>query len=129
MDGSRLLDANLVIAYLENERAVVERALAADEVFVSVIVLGELHFGARKSTRPDENLDRIASFLEWAKVVDCDEETAELYGVIKQQLRAKGKMIPDNDIWIAATSRQIDVTLASRDQHFEHVDYLSWEVW
>jgi tRNA(fMet)-specific endonuclease VapC len=129
MDGSRLLDANLVIAYLENERAVVERTLAADEVLVSVVALGELHFGARKSTRVEENLTRLASFLQWVKVVTCDGQTAEIYGVIKQQLRAKGKMIPDNDIWIAATSRQIEVTLVSRDQHFAYIDHLDWETW
>jgi tRNA(fMet)-specific endonuclease VapC len=129
MDGSRLLDANLLIAYLENERAVVERALEADAVYVSVVALGELHFGARKSKRLNQNLNRIASFLQWAKIAVCDEQTAELYGVIKEQLRAKGKMIPDNDIWIAATSRQLDVTLASRDQHFAHIDQLSWEIW
>jgi tRNA(fMet)-specific endonuclease VapC len=62
MDGSRLLDANLLIAYLENERAVVERALEADAVYVSVVALGELHFGARKSKRLNQNLNRIASF-------------------------------------------------------------------
>jgi len=129
MNGKRLLDSNLVIAYLENEQAVVERVLAADEVFVSAVALGELQYGARNSTRVDENLERIHRFLQVAKVVPCDEQTAAIYGVIKQQLRTKGRMIPDNDIWIAAASRQMDVKLVSRDQHFSAVDNLDWETW
>lgn len=129
MNGSRLLDSNLVIAYLENERIVVQRAIAADEVLVPVVALGELQYGAGSSSRVEENLNRIESFLQWAKVITCDERTAEIYGTIKQQLRAAGRMIPDNDIWIAAASRQTSVTLASRDQHFANVENLDWEIW
>jgi tRNA(fMet)-specific endonuclease VapC len=44
-------------------------------------------------------------------------------------LRIKGRPIPENDIWIAATARQHDLTLVSRDRHFAEVDNLRWEQW
>ena len=38
-------------------------------------------------------------------------------------------MIPPNDLWIAASARQNDLTLVSSDQHFAEVDNLRWEQW
>jgi len=44
-------------------------------------------------------------------------------------LRAKGKPIPENDIWIAAIVKQYDLTVATRDGHFGNVEGLLTEVW
>jgi tRNA(fMet)-specific endonuclease VapC len=54
----------------------------------------------------------------------CDAATAREYGRIKEILRAKGKPIPENDIWIAAMAVQHGLTLATRDQHFGEVPNL-----
>ena len=51
------------------------------------------------------------------------------YRRIKAELRVKGKMIPDNDIWIAATAFQYDLILATRDGHFQHINGLRIEAW
>jgi tRNA(fMet)-specific endonuclease VapC len=52
-----------------------------------------------------------------------------LYGRIAQQLRRKGRPIPQNDIWIAATALQYDLTLVTRDEHFKQVEGLALETW
>ena len=49
MNGKYLLDTNIVIAILAGETNVLERLVESDEVFVPVVVLGELYYGARKS--------------------------------------------------------------------------------
>jgi tRNA(fMet)-specific endonuclease VapC len=49
--------------------------------------------------------------------------------VIKAALRTSGRMIPDNDIWIAASAMQHGLTLATRDQHFQAVDGLQTVSW
>ncbi|HEY4572503.1 MAG TPA: PIN domain-containing protein [Thermoanaerobaculia bacterium] len=41
----------------------------------------------------------------------------------------KGRPIPENDIWIAASARQHGLTLATRDGHFDDVDGLITETW
>ncbi len=50
-------------------------------------------------------------------------------GIIRDALRAVCKPIPDNDIWIAATARQHDLVLITRDAHFGHVPDLTVEAW
>jgi len=49
--------------------------------------------------------------------------------VIKSQLRAKGQPIPENDIWIAATAKQPQLTLVTRDGHFQAIEGLVVEQW
>jgi len=129
MLGKFLLDTSIIVALLEGDSALQERLAQAAEVFVASIVLGELYFGARKSSRVDENLAQIDSFAATNAVLGCDIETARLYGMIKNQLRQQGHLIPENDIWIAAIARQHDLVLVTRDRHFEHVQDLKQERW
>lgn len=98
-------------------------------IFVSSTVLGELHFGARKSAQAASNERRIEEFASSASVLSCDAETAKHYGQIKDRLRLKGRPIPENDIWIAASAIQHGLALATRDDHFEEVDGLRIEAW
>ena len=129
MNGGYLLDTNIVIALLASE-AEVGRCLAnAAEVFVSSVVIGELYFGAYKSAHAAANLARIDEFVARNTVLACDAETARWYGEIKNDLRAKGRPIPENDIWIAAIAKQYDLTLATRDGHFNEVMGLKVEAW
>jgi len=128
MAGSYLLDTNLVIAIL-NQEDIFEERLKESKVYVSSTVLGELYYGAHKSARTSDNLQRIASFLVGYEMLACDKVTAEEYGIIKAQLEAKGHPIPENDIWIAAIARQYALTLVTRDDHFKAVDGLTVETW
>lgn len=59
-------------------------------------------------------------------VIDIDSQIAQSYGKIKNGLFQKGKPIPENDIWIAATAIAKEMTLASYDKHFENVDGLDF---
>jgi len=129
MAGSYLADTNIVIAYLKPEPTVVQRIDVVGAIFVSSVVLGELYFGARKSDRVDANLARIAEFASKNTILPRDAETAEQYGMIREALRAAGRPIPENDVWIAATARQHGLTLATRDAHFAHVPALQIEAW
>lgn len=129
MSGRVLLDTNVVIALFAEKLAVAEKLTETEEVFVSSIVLGELYFGARNSARVEENVGRIAVFAQSSTVLRCDSSTAERYGHIKQQLKASGTPIPENDIWISATAVQFGLTLISRDKHFGAVKGLKLERW
>lgn len=99
------------------------------EVFVPAIVLGELYYGAYKSTRVTENLLKIDEFATTGTILVSDKRTAREYGEIKSRLRAKGRPIPENDIWIAAIAKQHVLTLVTRDAHFGEVDGLAVEGW
>ncbi len=125
-----LLDTNIVIAVLRQEDAALARLQdSVGSFFVSVITLGELRFGARKSGRVEDNLRRVEDFAAESNILDCDEETSRRYGEVKDGLRRKGRPIPENDIWIAATTLRHDLVLITRDSHFEHVEGLRVERW
>lgn len=102
-----------------------ERVSAADEIFVSSIVLGELFYGAHKSARPKENFDEVQALMDVIPTLSCDPETARHYGLIKDRLRVIGRPLPENDIWIAAAAIQHGLTLATWDNHFRQVEGLS----
>lgn len=129
MDGKFLLDTNIVIALFAEDSMVQEKLKKATQVFIPIVVLGELYFGARKSTRVDDNLKRIEEFAANNAVLSCDLSIAREYGRIKNMLKDKGRPIPDNDIWVAAIAFQNKLTLVSKDEHFSEIDDINIEVW
>ena len=129
MNGKFLLDTNIVSALFKDDPAIHKRLIQRPMVLVSSVVLGELYYGAQKSSRLDKNLRQINRFMTTAAVLETDAETAYEYGLLRNELRIKGRPIPENDIWIAASARQHNLTLVSRDRHFAEVENLRWEQW
>jgi tRNA(fMet)-specific endonuclease VapC len=129
MSGRYLLDTGIVASLFRGDADVRDKIAGSDEIFVSSITLGELFYGTFKSRRTDDELKKIGEFAQVVRVLDCDGDTAEVYGRIKTALRAKGRPIPENDIWIAATATQHDLALAMRDPHFEQVEGLTLASW
>jgi tRNA(fMet)-specific endonuclease VapC len=129
MNGRYLLDTNIVIALLASDRKVAAGLENAGAVFLSSISLGELYYGARKSARPDDNTQRLNQLASSMVILGCDTETARRYGSVKDNLRRRGRPIPENDVWIAAIALQHGLTLSTRDAHFDAVAGLAIEVW
>ncbi|MHA1745923.1 MAG: type II toxin-antitoxin system VapC family toxin [Promethearchaeota archaeon] len=129
MSGKYLLDTNIIIGLFAQEQEILVRIEKAKRIFIPSIAIGELHYGARKSTRVDENLTRINQLLAQSVILSSDEETGYWYGIVKDQLRRAGNPIPENDIWIAAITIQRNLILATRDKHFKVVDGLNIEMW
>ena len=128
-NGRFLLDTNIIIALLEGDVNVAARLDQAPEVFIPAVALGELFFGAAKSGRPSENTHRVEQFATGRAIVACDLAVAREYGRLKQRLREKGRPLPENDIWIAATAQHHKMVLVTRDRHFREVEDLKTEDW
>ena len=58
MSGEIALDTSVAVRFLNGDPDVVSRVLALPEIFLLVVVVGELLFGAENSTRPLKNLPR-----------------------------------------------------------------------
>ena len=104
-------------------------SLNEDDVFISVITIGEIQFGIQKlpSSKKKEQLlswlyaDLLARFHN--KVVDIDVETMLLWGEVSQQLKAKGTPMPIMDLLIAATCLKGNYMLITRNEKdFTHLD-------
>jgi tRNA(fMet)-specific endonuclease VapC len=129
MNGSCLLDTNIVIALLAGDKKVIKRLEKVSYIRVPVIVAGELYYGALNSGRPKNNIKLLDSFFKTVELINCDSDTAFNYAQIKKNLKDKGKPIPENDIWIAALSLQYSIPLASRDTHLTYIDKIVIEKW
>jgi tRNA(fMet)-specific endonuclease VapC len=129
MNGKYLLDTNIIIGLFANDSEIVEKIPNAGEIAVPCIVIGELCYGANKSVKSEENLERIDDFARNNTILICDENTAKYYGIVKDRLRIKGRPIPENDIWITAIALQHGLTLITRDEHFKDVENLKTEKW
>jgi len=129
MNGKYLLDTNIVIALFAEDTAVQKHLAKAGEIFIPVIVIGELFFGAFKSGRPRANIVRIENFVAGNTILVCDIGTSGEYGRIKNLLHKNGNPIPENDIWIAALAMEHGLTLVSRDEHFKKIDGLKRAAW
>lgn len=127
--GSFAIDTNVAIALMAGDRTIRQQVAEADEIFLSIVVLGELYFGASRSGRLEHNLRQIETLAANCQIAELGVETARNYGAIKTALRRNGTPIPDNDIWIAASALQMDLAVATRDAHFDVVENLSIARW
>lgn len=129
LNGKYLLDTNIAIALFAGDPVVQEKVRSVNYIAVAPPTIGELCFGAQKSNKVAENLQKIDILVQESLVFPCDLETARWYGIIKVQLEKIGRPIPDNDIWIAAIAMQHALILVTRDSHFNEVESLQTERW
>ncbi len=117
------LDTNAYSA-LGNGKAEVIRVLEmAEEVVVPAVVVGELVFGFLRGNRFRRNEDDLKRFLaqDGVHFTPVTPDIAERYGYVKAALAQKGRPIPENDIWIAATALETGTRLLSYDAHFDEI--------
>lgn len=124
-----LLDTNIISAWLKGEELIADNIDRADGVYLPIIVVGELYYGASFSTHVKKNTDNIKKVISRYTVLTLDEKTTTVYGNIKSSLRRKGRPIPENDIWIAAIAMQHEFTLITRDKHFKEIEGLVLRAW
>lgn len=56
-----LLDTNIITAWLRGETSVADKIDKAKEIYIPVIVVGELYYGALYSTKVEKNIREIKS--------------------------------------------------------------------
>lgn len=121
-----LLDTNAYVAFKRGEASVIEIIQYAETLAVSPIVLGELLSGFECGNKTKKNRDELQQFLQSSRIrlFSITSDTANFYSQIYSSLRAKGKPIPSNDIWIAAQSLENGCVLCSHDKHFKAIESL-----
>jgi predicted nucleic acid-binding protein len=124
-----ILDTNALSAFADGVHAVVQQIGTADELHVSVIVLGEYRLGIATSRRRREYEAWLARGRAFWNVLPAVEETAVHYASIRRQLKRAGALLPANDVWIAALARQHELPVLSRDAHFDAVPDLTRLSW
>ncbi len=123
-----LLDSNAYSEFMRGNNRVREIVHGAEEILMSAVVVGEQLFGFRQGRRFEQNFAQLRSFLErpYVTFVPVGPVTADRYSRIMTALKAKGRPIPTNDVWIAAHAMETGADLVSADRHFEYVDQIVW---
>jgi tRNA(fMet)-specific endonuclease VapC len=122
--GSLAIDTSAVVSLFRGQKEALERLNKAQEVWMSVTVLGELYCGLRKCNNPEKERLRIGDLRERCLIVGVDEGTAIRYAEVYSNLEKAGTMVPINDIWIAAFAMRHEMPLLARDDHFGRIDGL-----
>lgn len=121
---SIILDTNAYSAILRNKgESVLDAIDGVENLFFSVVVIGELYAGFREGSLFRKNVVTLKDFLSDSivSVADVNEETAEIFGEIKSVLKKQGTPIPLNDIWIAAQCVELGAVLVTFDKHFSNI--------
>ena len=118
------IDTNIAIALLNNQSNIYSTLNKYDIIYLPITVCGELLFGARNSQLSVKNTKRYFEFIESCTILDSNLIVAQNYAAIRMQLKAKGKPIPENDIWIAAICLTNNIPLYTLDKHFTSIDKL-----
>jgi tRNA(fMet)-specific endonuclease VapC len=128
-----LLDTNICI-YIRRERpqTVLERfkVLLPGSTAISVITYGELVYGVQKSPDSRKAMSILEELTTVIPVVPMAIEVAKTYGAIRSDLAARGELIGNNDLWIAAHAKSLGLTLVTNNEReFLRVEGLAVENW
>ena len=124
--GKVALDTNALSAYLAGDAGAMRVIDAQAELYIPLTVYAELLAGFHAGSRLQANLQALQQFManEAIIILEINHDTAKTYAKIYASLRAKGRPIPTNDIWIAALCLQYGCDLMTRDRDFDYVELL-----
>jgi len=90
------------------------------ELALAAVALGELTEGFADPDHPV-----LIAVRHSHRILPVDEGVARAYGHVTRTLRASGRLIGSNDLWIAATSLHFGLPLLTADvEHFRRIDGL-----
>ncbi len=120
------IDTNIYTSFKCDDQSVVEAFRDCDFIGVDIAVIAELFSGFSLGRKEKRNRQELEAFLDSPRVelLLHDLETVEYYALIVKRLKAKGRPIPTNDIWIAANAMKHGLALYSFDSHFEEIEGL-----
>lgn len=128
-----MLDTNICIYIAKhNPPAVRERFLQhhANELAISVVTYGELQYGAAKSQAREKAMQTVTHLASLLTVAEMESEVGEHYGQIRSELEKQGRVIGNNDLWLAAHARANGWTLVTNNEReFVRVSALRVENW
>ena len=130
-----LLETTTISDILDRESNTIARINAlreTDIVAVSLISYGEIWFGLEimpKGQRRREYEHEAFGLFSTMILEPVTQEVSLSYAQIKARLRRMGEIIPEADLWIAATAVAENYTLVTCDAHFSRVQGLTIENW
>jgi tRNA(fMet)-specific endonuclease VapC len=102
-----------------------------EQQFTSAITVGEMIYGAHKSQRRDDILQRLNDDV-WpnVQILSFDTAAAQVYGPLRRELERRGTPVAEPDLRIASIALAQGLTLITGNvRHFSKVPGLLIENW
>jgi predicted nucleic acid-binding protein len=116
-----ILDTHALSALAEKNTSLIQCIQSAPRLCVTLISLGEYHYGISQSRKQKELSAWLKAFLERAETLVPALSTLPHYADIRREMKLSGTPIPANDCWIAALVREYKMPIVSKDHHFDKV--------
>jgi tRNA(fMet)-specific endonuclease VapC len=133
MSDGYLIDTDIIIYWLKGIYPQIKEKIACievDRLFISSITVAELYFGAYNSSRVIDNLKLTNELISEINILNFDPKSGEQFGKIKADMKNKGKMINDSDLFIAATAISNNLVLVTNNEkHFQRIEDLTIQNW
>ena len=130
MNDTAVFDTSAVIRLFKGTSREIGKALMnSRRLIIPLAAYAELFAGIERGGRSAQREQELIEELltEPGTIVNKpNETTGRFYARIFNQLRKDGRMIPTNDIWIAAEAMACGGVLYSADRHFEAIAFLDW---
>lgn len=127
-----LLDTNIVSELVKRPEGPVARRLVTmpREIFaISIVVAAELRYGVIRKASP-KLTQRVEAVLEGIDILPMEEPVDRHYRDIRAELSRMGLPIGQNDLFIAAHARALDLALVTANvREFARVPGLVVENW
>src|SRR5260221_9000993 len=101
-----MLDTNICIYVMKTYQIDLRDKFSslAEQLCISSITLGELHYGAEKSARPVDNLTAIEHFVSRLDVLPFEAKAAAHYGQVRAEQEPSGTPSGPHDTQIGRHS-------------------------
>ena len=118
-----LLDTDAYSSLLSGDSNVLDILSKANIVYMSIFVIAELYTGFKGGRKEKENKTLLQTFLDkpTVNIMEASLSTSEIFSEIKHALKASGKPLPINDIWIASHARETGAVLVTYDKHYKSI--------
>lgn len=127
-----VLDTDTCIYWLNGKTQIKAKVtqIGTSRLRTTIVTVAELRYGAYKSQRVTENLQKSDDFLKKVKILPLDRAAADTFGRLKAELHRQGTPLSDFDLLIAAMTLRYDGILVTNNiAHFEKVAGLHYENW
>lgn len=122
-----LVDSDWVADYLKGRSpavALLDR-LVHDGIAISIITFAEVYEGIYYGRDRAHYAQIFHNFLRGARVLGISRAVARRFAIIRGDLRARGQLLPQPDLLIAATALHHDLALVTRNvAHFQRISGL-----
>jgi predicted nucleic acid-binding protein len=126
-----LLDTDVCIEMLRGNRSVIDKRHEYDEeIALSFMSAAELFYGAEKSSQRKKNINLVEELLITVEIIYTNIDVLKRFGELKAALTQSGEILPDADIFIAATAlTHCSMLVSGNVNHFRRIAELRIENW